>query len=214
MRKAAARLAPQAPEDEAASERLRKEAEEEQAAIRAICDVQGLEIHEINPDGHCLFAAVADQLAILSVLPVQRATYHTTRHATADYLEAHPDDFLPFLVSMEEDGAGASDAGLMTLQDFQKYCATIRDTGAWGGEPEILAMARAFDVQIHVVQWGTPSVVVHSPNSSGTSTATGGTVRVSYHRRMYGLGEASINLHLRDVRLTVVTALQFIATEK
>jgi hypothetical protein len=48
MRKAAARVALQAPEDEAASERLRKEAEEEQTAIRAICDVQGLEIHEVR----------------------------------------------------------------------------------------------------------------------------------------------------------------------
>ena len=48
MRKAAARIAPQTLEDEAASERLRKEAEEEQRTISGICDTQGLEIHEVR----------------------------------------------------------------------------------------------------------------------------------------------------------------------
>lgn len=136
---------------------------------------------------------MADQLALLSILPVQQATYHTTRRRAADYIEAHPDDFLPFLLSMDGDAIGCADAGLMSLQELQKYCATIRDTGAWGGEPEIMAMARAFNVPIHVIQWGTPSVVVHSPDS-GTSSALN-TVRVSYHRRMYGLGEASTSRH-------------------
>lgn len=103
-------------------------------------------------------------------------------------MEAHPDDFLPFLIDMNGN-AGSTDAGLMSPQDFQKYCSNIRDTGEWGGEPEIMAMACAFDVPIHAFQWGTPSVVVHSPKRA-TSTASS-VVRVSYHRRMYGLGEAS-----------------------
>lgn len=132
---------------------------------------------------------MADQLALLSILPAQSATYHATRHAAADYIETHPDDFLPFLLSVDGDGTGGANGGLMSPQDFQKYCATIRDTGVWGGEPEILAMARAFNVPIHVVQRGTPSVVVHSPNPGATSI--NGVVHVSYHRRMYGLGEVS-----------------------
>ncbi|KIJ44111.1 hypothetical protein M422DRAFT_252605 [Sphaerobolus stellatus SS14] len=79
----------------------------------------------------------------------------------------------------------------MTMADFQKYCATIRDTGAWGGEPEILALSRAYNVPIHVVQRGTPSIVVHSPQHSDiqASSSNGRAVRISYHRRMYGLGE-------------------------
>jgi OTU domain-containing protein 6 len=212
MRKAAARSANQTPEDEAATERIRRETDEEERTILGICDAQGLEIYEvqqfkalayvpmclphslmqINPDGHCLFAAVADQLALLSIIPAKNAIYNTTRHAAADYIASHPDDFLPFLPSTDgEDGTGATDAGLMNSHDFHKYCATIRDTGAWGGEPEILAMARAFNVPIHVVQWGSPSVVVHSPHPGTGSAPTDRAVRISYHRRMYGLGEAS-----------------------
>lgn len=152
---------------------------------------------QINPDGHCLFAAVADQLALLSILPVQNATYHTTRHAAANYIEAHPDDFLPFLLSTDGDG---TESAVMSPQGFRKYCATIRDTGAWGGEPEILAMTRAFNIPIHIIQWGTPSVVVHSPNPGDTNST--GVVRVSYHRRMYGLGEASTSRHPKNIRLT------------
>ncbi|KAF8590561.1 cysteine proteinase [Ramaria rubella] len=190
MRRAAARIAELTPEDEANTERIKVETMEEQRAIRGICDAQGLEIHEINPDGHCLFAAVADQLALLSILPANSATYHTTRHAAANYIAAHPDDFVPFLPSIDgEDGSGATDTGLMGPRDFQKYCATIRDTGAWGGEPEILAMARAFNVPIHVVQWGTPSIVVHAPDPEIVTSSHERAVRVSYHRRMYGLGE-------------------------
>ena len=51
MRKAAARVIPQTLEDEATSERLKQEAEEEQKTIREICNAQGLEIHEVRRAG-------------------------------------------------------------------------------------------------------------------------------------------------------------------
>ena len=98
------------------------------------------------------------------------------------------DDFLPFLPSEAgEDAAGATDAGLMTPQQFQRYCATMRSSAVWGGEPEILALSRAYRVPIHVVQGGTPPVVVHGEEF--TTTNPKHVVYISYHRRMYGLGE-------------------------
>jgi OTU domain-containing protein 6 len=149
---------------------------------------------KINPDGHCLFAAVADQLAILGILPQAQANYVVTRATAATYIYTHPDDFLPFLPSIDgEDGIGATDAGLITPKQFDIYCAAIRDTGVWGGEPEILALSRAYNIPIHVIQSGTPPVVVHNP--TGAPDYDDGfdgskkVVRISYHRRMYGLGE-------------------------
>ena len=149
---------------------------------------------EVNPDGHCLFAAVADQLAVLGILPRTQATYAVTRTAAANYIYTHPDDFLPFLPSIDgEDGVGATDAGFMTPRQFGIYCTAIRDTAVWGGEPEILALSRAYNIPIHVIQSGTPPVVVHNP--AGTPDhddgldGTKSVVRISYHRRMYGLGE-------------------------
>ena len=81
----------------------------------------------------------------------------------------------------------------MSPKEFQEYCAKIRDTAVWGGEPEIMALAKAYNVPIHVIQGQTPNIVIHSPNGEehdamGDETRV---VRISYHRRMYGLGEVS-----------------------
>lgn len=102
---------------------------------------------------------------------------------------AHPDDFLPFLPSADgEDGPGATDGGLMTPSQFSQYCTTIRNTGMWGGEPEIMALCHAYKVPIHVAQWGQPPIVCHSPDGKQVDPRSP-SVKVSYHRRMYGLGE-------------------------
>jgi OTU domain-containing protein 6 len=128
---------------------------------------------------------------------------------------AHPDDFMPFLPSITgEDSAGATDDGLMTEPQFKKYCSLVAETGEWGGEPEvrmdhrhgmkanakIQALSRAYNVPIHVIQSGPPTIVSHG----GSDDAFGGgltpeqsaaqgdrVVRISYHKRMYGLGEVS-----------------------
>lgn len=193
-RKAAEIAQHYAPDNPQADAQIERETKEEEENINRTCKLLGLELYHVTPDGHCLFAAVADQLAVLGVLPREQANYTVTRVAAANYIYTHRDDFLPFLPSIVgEDGVGATDAGLMTPQQFEMYCTAIRDTGVWGGEPEILALSRAYNIPIHVIQSGTPPVVVHNP--SGAPDQDGGfdrskrAVRISYHRRMYGLGE-------------------------
>ena len=152
---------------------------------------------QITPDGHCLFSAVADQLAILNVVPPQHAHHVLTRRAAAEYMLAHAQDFVPFLPSVEgEDGAGAGDSGIIGPQEYARYCTSIRDTSVWGGEPEILALSRAYAVPIHVVQGGQPPVVVHDPNGAPTTDNLKDqrAVWISYHRRMYGLGEVRVSI--------------------
>ena len=175
--------------DEAANARMEREIKEEEEAITEECKAQGLTMVEIPPDGHCLYTAIADQLALLGLIPSAAVHPATTRAAAADYMLAHPDSFIPFLPSIEgEDGAGADSGGLLSPQQFQVYCARIRDTGTWGGEPEIVALASAYKVPIHVVQSGPQRVVVHEP-IGGQVVKPGAVVKISYHRRMYGLGE-------------------------
>ncbi|KAH9981057.1 hypothetical protein BGW80DRAFT_1434319 [Lactifluus volemus] len=170
-RKAATLAEKQPPINIEADARLEREAKEEGRAISRMCNELGLEIHEINPDGHCLFSAVADHFPSLTSFP-------------------HPDDFMPFLPSVEgEHGTGPGSS--IGPREYAHYCATIRDTSVWGGEPEIRALSHAYAVPIHVVQGGQPPVVVHDPNGT-PSTANlkeQRAVRISYHRRMYGLGE-------------------------
>ena len=115
---------------------------------------------------------------------------------------AHPDDFIPFLAGVDgEGGTGATHSGIIGPQEFARYCKTIRDTGAWGGEPEILALSRAYAVPIHVIQGGQPPVVVHDPSGamSTENLKEQRAVRISYHRRMYGLGEVCLLIYSTKV---------------
>ena len=204
--------------DAANDARFEQEARVEERDITRICDQLGLEMIEVSkihilldlctswtchlhlpgvqiaPDGHCLFAAVADQLSLHGIVPRSAASYAATRATAAHYMMQHRDDFLPFLPSVDgEDGAGATESeGMMSQREFQMYCASIRDTAAWGGEPEIMALSRAYNVPIHVVQAGKPPVVIHEPPPNVISDGLDiKIVFISYHRRMYGLGEVS-----------------------
>ena len=144
------------------------------------------------PDGHCLYASVADQLRIIGVLAPEYANYATTRAAAAAYVSSNPDSFLPFLPSTEgEDGRGPNQEGIMGPLEFQRYCTNIRDTAVWGGEPEILALSRVYNIPIHVVQSMKPYIVKHDPPGVVSDNKDQNVVRISYHRRMYGLGEVS-----------------------
>lgn len=153
-----ARLARRAAEKEAAAEEAEKEAanlpnlrEKEMKAMQEAYISRGLKEHEIRSDGHCLYAAVADQLGhsqiglkpkiqinILSdeaQLKPAIAGYKITRQVAAAYISQNPEDFLPFLE-----------------EPLDQYVMTIRDTGEWGGHLEILALAKAYGVDINVLQ--------------------------------------------------------------
>ncbi|WVF66256.1 hypothetical protein IAT40_000996 [Kwoniella sp. CBS 6097] len=188
------------PSDPNWTAQLEKERQEEIQVIGNACAVLGREIYEIAPDGHCMYSAIADQLGQIGVIPLPESTnYQVTRKSAANFMLSHPDDFMPFLPSVTgEDSAGATDDGVITEAGFKKYCQLVAETGEWGGEPEIQALSRAFNVPIHVFQSGPPTVVSHG----GSADAFGGAmtpeqsaaagdkvVRISYHKRMYGLGE-------------------------
>ncbi len=106
-------------------------------------------------------------------------------------MAAHIDEFIPFLPPPGDEDR------LMTQEEYFSYCTTMRDTGVWGGEPEILALSKAYHVSIHVIQSTKPSIVVHEPEDMPPPIQNGRVVRISYHRRMYGLGEVCSILLLR-----------------
>ena len=153
-----ARLARRAAEQEAAVEEAEKEAadlpnlrEKERKAMQEAYVSRGLTEHEIRSDGHCLYAAVADQLEHSEIglrpkiqvdianetaqLKPAIAGYKTTRQVAAAYISQNPEDFSPFLE-----------------EPLDRYVSTIRDTGEWGGHLEILALAKAYGVNINVLQ--------------------------------------------------------------
>ncbi|KAK7932139.1 hypothetical protein PG985_002851 [Apiospora marii] len=131
---------------------------------------------EIQPDGHCLFSAVADQLRESSIpldgTAAAELPYRTVRRRATDYMQAHEEDFAPFM----ED-------------DFGSYVAKIRDTAEWGGQLELMALARSYGVEIKVVQEQRTETI--DPGELGGDGEGGErkTIWLAYYRHGYGLGE-------------------------
>lgn len=194
-RKAAALEQLQPLTDPKTDARLEREAREEEKHINQLCDELSLQVHEIAPDGHCLFTAIADQLALLGILSPSQANYAVVRQTASQYMLSHPDDFLPFLPLPSGDG------GLASPEAFEAYCAAVRDTAEWGGEPEIRALCHAYGLPIHVIQGGQPRIVVHDPHDAPVHEVAEKdkrVMRISYHRKMYGLGEHYNSLRPRS----------------
>ena len=182
-----ARLARRAAEQEAATEQAAKEAEnvpdlraKESEAMQREYTERGLKEHSIRSDGHCLYAAVADQLTdnSLGLLPkisingldlgnlVLKEAYKATRQVAASYIAANPEEFVPFLE-----------------EPLELYIQRIKDTGEWGGHLELLALARAYTVDINVLQ-GNGKVETIDCGSTVSDP-----IWLAYYRHIYGLGE-------------------------
>ena len=185
-----AKLARRAAEQEAAAEKAEKEAadlpnlrEKERESMRQAYETKSLVEREIRSDGHCLYAAVADQLLDSNVelssssisnsndisKEISREGYKTTRDVAANYIQQHADDFLPFLE-----------------EPLESYVRTVRETGEWGGHVEILALAKAYKVNINVLQ---ANGRTESVNGSSESEVSSTTLWLAYYHHNYGLGE-------------------------
>ena len=185
-----ARLSRRAAEQEATVVESNREAsdlpdlrEKEQKAMQDAYISRGLEEYEIRSDGHCLYAAVADQLEDSGVslkpnievdiideetqLKPAIAGYKTTRQVAAAYISQNPEDFSPFLE-----------------EPLDSYVAKIRDTGEWGGHLEILALAKAYGVDINVLQ-GNGKV----ENIGCGVHEEPRTLWLAYYHHSFGLGE-------------------------
>lgn len=141
---------------------------------------QDLREKEVRADGHCLYAAVADGLqyqglelrpATASAIDGQDQStedFRIIRQTTAKYIEEHADIFIPFL----EEPLGS-------------YVSKVRDTGEWGGQLELLALAKAYNVDISVLQ-GDGSTVDFEGNGPADSKKK---LFLAYYKHNFGLGE-------------------------
>ncbi|KAI7788132.1 otu domain-containing protein 6b [Diaporthe eres] len=184
------RLARRAAEQEAAAEAAEQEAAgmtdhrgQERERMEAEFTRHGLEEHEIRPDGHCLFSAVADQLGQsgVSLGPSgadgevgdgKEPGYKTVRRAAAGYIEARGDEFAGFLE-----------------EDMGSYVHKIRDTAEWGGQLELLALASVYGVEVCVVQDGRTEVISPSGGGEVKEGEERKKIWLAYYRHGYGLGE-------------------------
>ena len=183
-----ARLARRAAELEAAAAQAAKEAsdipnlrEQECKVMRTACAARSLKEKEIRSDGHCLYAAIADQLIDTEIglkprtgIPLTNNNheslelgYKIIRQVAANYISENPEDFVPFLD-----------------EPIEEYTRAIRDTGEWGGHLELLALARAYGVNINVLQGDGKVETIECGSDKATSP-----LWLAYYRHYFGLGE-------------------------
>lgn len=167
----AAELAALSAAAEAEAAALPDRRSEEITAMQRRLSSLSLTEHLIAPDGHCLYSAFADQVlystpSSFSSSAGDELDYKLARRKCADYIVSHRADFEPFLE-----------------EAFEEHVRKVGETAEWGGQTEVLALAKAFGVVVNVVQ--AEGRGVERMNDEGT----GGEVWLGYYRHSFGLGE-------------------------
>jgi OTU domain-containing protein 6 len=192
--RAKARLARRAAEQEELIRQAKEEAQnlpdmkalERERMLSAMTE-RGLAEKVIRADGHCLYSAFADQLEQLD-MPLEGggggsnttanssngsepAAYKIVRATAARYIEQHEDDFLPFLE-----------------EPLPEYLHKIRDTGEWGGQLELMALAKTYGVDINILQdFGRVEKIEGGRQEGGKDDER--TMWLGYYKHGFGLGE-------------------------
>ncbi|XP_055459497.1 deubiquitinase OTUD6B isoform X1 [Psammomys obesus] len=143
----------------------------ESEKLAQILAARELEMKHIPSDGHCMYGALEDQLREQDCA----LTVAALRRQTAEYMQSHPEDFLPFLTN-------PNTGDMYTPEEFGKYCEDIVNTAAWGGQLELRALSHILQTPIEVLQADAPPIVV------GEEYPRSPLVLV-YMRHAYGLGE-------------------------
>lgn len=198
-----ARLARRAAEQAAAAEAAAEEAANqtdyrgnEKEVMDAVFKKLGLKEIEVNPDGHCLYSSIAKQLddsgvglrpdpsrivleptthsRIDTVASPQHDGYRAVRAVTADFITQNKDDFEAF---MEE--------------PLDVYTRKIKLTAEWGGQLELQAIARAYGLEINIVQSDGRMEKIESGDmdSFDEEEKLKRIIWLAYYRHSYGLGE-------------------------
>lgn len=149
----------------------------EVAAMQVRLSSLSLTEHAITPDGHCLYSAFADQVLHSTSLAPSGDTldYRLARRKCAEYMESHRADFEPFLE-----------------EAFEEHVRKVGKTAEWGGQTEVLALAKAFGVVANVVQ--AEGRGVERMNDEGA----GEEVWLGYYRHSFGLGEHYNSLRKKE----------------
>ncbi|KAI6674663.1 hypothetical protein NL676_002569 [Syzygium grande] len=146
----------------------------------------GLTVNEIKPDGHCLYRAVENQLALLSG-GSSPYTYQELREMIAAYMREHTSEFLPFFLS---ENTVEGDTDKSAAEKFENYCKEVESTAVWGGQIELGALSHCLKKHIKIFSGSFPDVEMGKEyQSDGGSGSSNLSIMLSYHRHAYGLGE-------------------------
>lgn len=191
--KSAKRREKRAQQEAAREERIREEQSNlvsdrmiENEILEKKLEPHGLTVNDIKPDGHCLYRAVEDQLALLSG-GSSPYTFQELREMVAAYMRKHAPDFLPFFLAETE-----ADTDISLAERFENYCKDVESTAAWGGQLELGALTHCLKKHIMIFSGSFPDVEMgkeYKPEGGATDTSSRTSIMLSYHKHAFGLGE-------------------------
>ena len=135
-----------------------------------------LVIHYIKADGDCLFSSVNHQLALQRLAPdmasldIPAYSVSALRKLAVDYMQAHADDFAPFIHDEE-------------ATSFDDYLFKMANTSVWGSQLELQALSHQLKVTFIIYNDGTP---IHIGREQFPSTNP---LSLTFHRHFCALGD-------------------------
>ncbi|CAR22600.1 deubiquitinase OTU2 [Lachancea thermotolerans CBS 6340] len=165
----------------------------EQDALDQLCDVKGVKQFDIKPDGHCLFASILDQVWLRHPTDAQYfipsgydgphlprdLDVRALRSLSSNYIRQYRDDFVPYLF----------DEATMSIKDVDDYTKTMEETAQWGGEVELLALAKVLKCCISVMMSGRATHMINEQEVANPE------LKLVYYKHSFALGEHYNSLH-------------------
>lgn len=107
----------------------------ESEALSAQLDKEGLKMHSVIGDGHCLYRAVGFNMSHRGY--PEAADFRFVRKMCADEMRANKDAYIGFIDITDE-------------AEYIAYCDRIENSAEWGGEVELVALSNAFKMSFIV----------------------------------------------------------------
>ena len=107
--------------------------------------LEGFGVFRVDADGNCLFRSIAHQLWEDETL------HHRCRQEIMSYIEGEKEHFSLF---MEDD------------EVFEDYVERLRTNGEWGGNQEIFAAARLYNVDVSIYSEDVPKMVLQCDDAT------------------------------------------------
>ena len=128
---------------------------------KLIFERKGYRINPMERDGNCLFRAVAEQVYCDPKL------YNTLKNECLDFMEEEEKWFSEFFADNV---------------DYKEYISNLREDGAWGGNPEIVALSNLFKRPFEIYENSLEPKKVDFSNDQGNNLPP---IRLLYRNNHY-----------------------------
>ena len=157
----------------------------------------GLGITPIAADGNCLYRAVADQLQQQmqrgAGLPVSAALaeHRALRARAAEFIRTYWEDFAPFLHYEAADGYAEAERTGDLRSAVVRYSERMAASSAWGGHPELRALANVLGCKVIVFRAGAQPLQFDPKGEETAVSGKGGErqLRITFHAHQLSAGE-------------------------